>query len=166
MRKVGDPIICSHFLHSHWCIPMLNFEQKYCAWHIFHYLPLCQGKTCHSHKTNLIINTNIKIKQIGWKTYVAILEMSKSLMYVTPWPAQIFPTSTPWYSNNMELLLVNFFYFLRECNNCKIKNWDYQLLRKLKPNKNQVDFLEIINILLEKLAKKSEKMSPKMIKYC
>ena len=90
----------------------VKFWTKILCLNIFHYLPLCQGKTCHSHKTNLIIHTNIKIKQIGWKTYVAILEMSKSLMYVTPWPAQIFPTSTPWYSNNMELLLVNFFLLL------------------------------------------------------
>ena len=130
---------------------------------IYHYVK--EKHAIHIKQTWLYIQI-LKLSKNGWKTYVAILEMSKSLMYVTPWPAQIFPTSTPWYSNNMELLLVNFFYFLRECNNCKIKNWDYQLLRKLKPNKNQVDFLEIINILLEKLAKKSEKMSPKMIKYC
>ena len=66
------------------------------------------------------------------------------------------PTSPPWYSHNMEFLLVIFFY-LWECDNCKIKNWDYRLLWKLKSNKKQVGFLATINILLEKLAKNVRK---------
>ena len=40
-----------------------------------------------------------------------------------------------------------FFYFLREYDNCEIKNWDYPLLSKLKLNKKQVGFLVIIDIL-------------------
>ena len=77
-------------------------------------------------------------------------------MSVAPWPAQIFYQLPHPGIPTIWNFCLSFFY-LWECDNCKIKNWDYRLLWKRKSSKKQVGFLATINILLEKLTKNVRK---------
>ena len=98
--------------------------------------------TCHSHNINLIVHTNIKVKQ-NWLKNLRYLKQVNHWCLSHHGPLNFFS---------------NLLYFSRECDNCKIKKLDYWLLWKQKPNKNQIGFLAIINILLEKLAKNVRKL--------